>query len=280
MSNCQFPFYNKYNSTECITYAQYIKTPYTIVQSIFLIITSLSIIINSTIFYFYYHFFNTKRYQYIGLVISNLFLLLDFIDPFSYNNIIPYTFDVIFSDLTTWCSLIVFTYIILLLINIDIIHIFTNSSQFNIHYKFKLLIILYITITFILNIIFSIFQGLYDKNIWRSIKLSFLALFELSLVILLNILIKNLIINSRNNINFISRIYYKTSIFNFIISSIISFQIFISINIHNQQNYNFEPKITFYQLLLPSFQVLSNTFASIIFIKNYNLQNYNNDLPQ
>lgn len=251
---CNFPLILS-NST-CITISTYLYPEYQIYQGIFLVLSSIGLLLNGILLYYYFDK-KPKKYQYLGLTLSNFFLILQFIDPLGYSDILPYFWEVLFSDLSTWISLCVFIYLIIELINVN------NLYQVNHYTKYQ---IIYIIISFILNIILTFLQGLDDKHLWRGIKLILLALFETSLTILLNYYIKESLFLAQNNIVLMSRLYYKTSLFNFLISSIISFQLFIGFNsfyyVRNENYY-----IGFNQLIFPTFQIIGNYFGSWFFFK-------------
>lgn len=251
---CEFPYI--LNNNTCITIASSLSPEYQIYQSIFLSLSIIGLLLNGFLLYYYFDK-KAKRYQYLGLTGSNFFLMLQFIDPLGYNDVLPYFWEVLFSDLSTWISLCVFIYLIIELINVN------NLYQVNHYTKYQ---ISYIIISFIINIILTFLQGLDNKYLWRGIKLILLAIFETSLTILLNYYIKESLFLAQNNIVLMSRLYFKTSLFNFLISSIISFQLFIGFNsfyLNNEINYH----IGFNQLILPTFQIIGNYFGSWFFFK-------------
>lgn len=264
---CDFPYLLK-NGT-CIKYSDELNSEYISIQIIFLFLSSLGILLNSGIFYYYYKR-KMYRYQYLGLTFSNFFIMLDFIDPFGYGDIIPYPLEVLLSDMATWISLAIFGMLVLTLTNIN----FELEDK-----KYKKYTKIYIIISFTLNLILSLLQGFHSRVIWRGTKLILLGLFELGLAIILNYFIRNSILFSRNNISMMTRLYYKTTIFNFIISSIISFQIYIGINSFNER---LEPKINFNNLILPIFQLIGNYYTTYIFhkkqINNYVEHNEQNEI--
>jgi hypothetical protein len=256
---CDYPYLNINNT--CIIASDYYYKSYISIQTIFLFFSSIGILLNAYFNYLFYKKENKiimKNYLFISLLISNLLILIEFIDPFGFANNIPYIYNVLLSDISTWISLSLFFYVLILLTNTMNFYNFNRMNIFN---------YVFIIISFILSIVFGILQGIHITNTWRGIKLILLAIVEIFMMYILNFNIIKTIINIITDIRLLERLYIKTTIFNILLTIIISFQIFIGIESFNKPHI---PQMNYNKLLLPTLQLIGNYFGTFFFYGNNN----------
>ena len=251
---CDYPYLTINNT--CILASDYYSTSYTTIQILFLLFSSIGIIINVYFNYLFYKKNNKltiKNFLFTSLLTSNLLILIEFIDPFGFANNIPYLINVLLSDISTWISLSLFFYVLILL---------TNTMNFYNFNKMNIFNYIFIVMSFILSIVLGILQGIDNHNIWRGIKLILLAIVEIFMMYILNFNIIKTIINIITDIFLLERLYIKTTIFNVLLTIIICFQIFIGIESFNKNHF---PELNYSKLLLPSLQLIGNYFGTFFF---------------
>lgn len=206
-------------------------------------------------------YLSSQQLMFLGLGTSFLFLLIQFIDPFGYGGWMPHLGDVLLGNISTWISLsLIFTIFLILT------KVFSNFD-----YKSSKLIPYYmlLLITLIITLLCSFFQVIYDRYIWRGIKLILLSIFISVIsykIIKYLYVIYNFFINSREHmIRIKNRIKRVSIIFIPIISTIIIIQLYLGIeSLVNHTNIN--PDITWKQLILPIFHLISNYLGLFYFL--------------
>ena len=257
---CEFPYY--LNNSTCILYAHNDINKYHDIQISFCFFSSLGILLSMILGYFTYKEKNNlsaRQLMYFGLGTSFLLLLLQFIDPFGYGGWMPHLGDVLLSNISTWISLsLVFA------IFITLTKVFNN-----IEYDSTKLIPYYMLLltTLVITLICSFFQVIYDRYIWRGIKLIlyslFISLVSYKILKYLHRIYKYL--NYDNSDEIKERLKLVSIIFSLFISTIVILQLYLGIESIVNHTY-IDPHITWKQLLLPIFHIMSNYFGMFYFL--------------
>ena len=259
---CDFPYY--LNNNTCILYADNDINKYHNVQISFCFFTSLGILISFLFGYVTYRErdrLSSQQLMFLGLGTSFFFLLMQFIDPFGYGGWMPHLGDVLLANISTWISLSLIFAIFLILTKV-----FSN-----INYKSSRLMPYYmlLLVTLIITLLCSFFQVIYDRYIWRGIKLIlfsiFISVISYKILNYLYILYNFFINNQENMIHLKNRIKRVSTVFIPIISTIIIIQLYLGIeSLVNHTNIN--PDITWKQLILPIFHLIANYLGLFYFL--------------
>lgn len=257
-TNCNFPYYN--NGNDCILYKDVVGQSYQDTQISFLVFTVFGMILSIlTGIYTFKVDKNglTMKHFYIALLfLSFTLLMFQFIDPFGFGGWMPHAGEVFLADFSTWLSLIVVFSILSIFTKI-----FTKFRENN----FIRCQIGGIIISILITVITSFLQVYVDRSTWRGIKLIFLAITNLFLMYWINYFIKkSIILSIGNNDIFIHKLYDTATIFNIFFSIILTFQLILGINSFIQSD-NIKPKITFDNIVLPSFHLACNYFGLFYF---------------
>lgn len=167
---CDFP----YLGTNCTTtYAEYIGKSYYIYHGLFigLAISSFSFAFVQTCRSFYHSKIKNYRMQKMILfesLLMTIFLLIQSIDPLAYSGTLPPIVESFASNLTTYCGLVILFTIIIWTTNVYEMTYKINSFKSMYSCNFWNIINF---ITFILSIVFSIFQVHGNRSLVRGIKL-------------------------------------------------------------------------------------------------------------
>jgi hypothetical protein len=270
------------NSTECITYAQYLGNIYTLYQVLFVfmsIVSTVPVIKLCLNFYTNYYEIHHKRYFIILsslLALMSLTLLTQSIDPLGFNIILPYPLVIFLSNICTYFGIVLIFYII-----VNLVHKINHFFTLNI-FNYTILFFTITTLMFI--IIVSFLQGYYDNYYWKGIKLIIMTSIIFVLTIILNIVLINILNQYINLINTnlihgsdyignkqFEHIKYKIikhlCLFNPFILIVISTQIYSAIYSFNHINNIVQPYISFDDIFYPLAQFIGIILASSFIIK-------------
>jgi hypothetical protein len=254
---CQYPYINSnLNTTDCITYGDYIGYRYTIYYSIFLSLSILCFLLTTLQTTKLFLKKNTKiknNFQFLILILStvmSLFVLIQNIDPYNYYAIYPKIIESLFSNLTTDIGLII---LFLFISNYLKVLSFMDKDH-KIFYVFSCLIIILSTF------IFSFLETYVNYGLFRGIRLIMLSLICLGSTLGLNILMLKVLkmltlLNTDDSVEELKQMKNKllryTLTFDIFILIIIGFQLYTAINSFSNNSVlipNISPDMVFFRL--------------------------------